>query len=160
MKASREAPVSWEGARMLVKCPTCNLEFSPSVGCCPKCRVWQPERAQIVDYWVEQIRSAWSEHQSTGQIRTDLMAKRFEADAASELILVARERMRPKYRRVGMRITARALQLLVLISLSSILGAAAGLAMNWSRVVLIAIGMVGLVMGVIQWSTGWRIAEQ
>ena len=92
---------------MLVKCPQCNVEFSPSLVRCPRCGVWEPEQEETDDYRVVQIQSALSDGRSARQIRAELVSQGYDVDVANDLISDARRRMKPAHQRLGMQLALK-----------------------------------------------------
>ena len=137
---------------MLVKCPDCNVEFSPSLGCCPRCGMWEPAQDQTDDYQIVQIQSAFSDGRSARQIRAELLSQGYDAAVAGDLIFAAKHRMKPRHRRLGVQLAFKGLLLMALSALLYVVL----LGMVWFYV-LFAVGLALFVVGVIKGWTGWHI---
>jgi hypothetical protein len=146
---------------MLVKCPECRIEFSPSLGCCPRCGVWQPAQEETDDYRIMRIQSALSDGRTTRQVRTELVSQGYDAEIASDLISEAKRRMKPAHRRLGVQMAFKGLLLMAISSVLYLLFLGIlGIAW-WSAVLafytVFAVGLALFIIGVIKGWTGWHI---
>ena len=137
---------------MLVKCPQCNVEFSPSLVRCPRCGVWEPEQELTDDYRIVQIQAAFSDGRSARQIRADLVSQGYDVDVAKDLISEGKRRMKPAHRRLGMQLAFKGLLLMGIGAVLYVM--LLGLIVFY---VVFAVGLALFIVGVIKGWTGWRI---
>ncbi|MBW3542009.1 MAG: hydrogenase maturation nickel metallochaperone HypA [Planctomycetes bacterium] len=140
------------GGGMLVRCPDCNVEFSPSLGRCPRCGIWAPTEEQCDEFQIVQIQSALTDGQTVRQIRDDLISQGYEPQVAQDLIIAAKDRMRPGHRRLGMQLAFKGL---LLMGVSSLLYVTL-FGMVWFYG-LFAVGLALFIVGVIKGWTGWHL---
>lgn len=85
---------------MLVECPECQIQFSPSLDVCPQCR-WRPPLEKIRDYCVHDAALAISEGGTAIQIREDLLQRGFVDTDIDAILSEAQKRDRSSNRELG-----------------------------------------------------------
>jgi predicted phage tail protein len=105
---------------VLVHCPNCNVDFSPSFRICTTCGKYKPSLDEIRDYLLREASELLSEGKSPEQVRGMFVERGFSDLEADQSTAEARKAGRSINRRHG---TSRISQGIALMLLSGMLAA-------------------------------------
>jgi hypothetical protein len=140
---------------MLVKCPNCDIEFSPGLGRCPRCDLWEPEPDEVDDDRIHYASTEMSKGRTVREMRDEFLAGGCDAQVADDLLHEARARVKRSNERNGLQLTAKGVALLFLalvlaLFLPPLLDVLSGVACA-------SVGLVLVVIGLVKCWIGWNL---
>jgi hypothetical protein len=137
---------------MLVKCPDCKVEFSPSTGVCPSCREWRPSIDDARDFFVDEAVKALSSKETRSDVQQRLIENGFSELDADTIVSEAARKVRTANRALGRSRSVKGLALMCLNGL--ILLVTGGMLFAYG---LLAAGFALFAAGKIQRTTGANV---
>jgi len=143
---------------MLVPCPNCRVEFSPSLRTCPTCGKYEPPFEVVRDHFLRQTMEAIAAGASDAKVREIFIARGLADAEADEHVTIAKRQSRGANRRSGISHIAQGILFLLLSGFLWLLSYAVTRGfVTLFFYGLFAIGVGFLVAGIYQWLTGRRV---